>query len=280
MARNPYLPYPARIDEVIVENEARDIKTFRLAFEDSASAAEFRHLPGQFAELSLPGVGEAPFGIASSPTETGYLLFTVKRVGIFTTELHSLEPGTHLGVRGPMGKSFPWDRMAGKNLLIIGGGFAFTTLRAAIQYVLAPANRGRFGSVLAIYGARMPGELMYKNELAEWQKRDDIGVHLTVDEAGADWTQHKGVVTSVLERLKPASENTLALVCGPPVMIRFALLSLGQLGFSDDAMILSLEMRMKCGIGKCGRCNIGSKYVCKDGPVFTWEELRALPAEY
>ena len=280
MARNPYLPFPARIDQVTVENDARDIKTFRLAFEDSNGAAEFKHMPGQFAELSLPGMGEAPFGIASSPTETGYLLFTVKRMGLFTTELHSVEAGTGIGVRGPMGKPFPWERMAGKDLVIVGGGFAFTTLRAGIKYILDPAHRADFGSVLVIYGARTPGELMYKDELDEWQAQDGIDVHLTVDKADENWTQREGVVTTVLEDLKPSPENTLALVCGPPIMIRFALFSLGNLGFSDDAIILSLEMRMKCGIGKCGRCNIGGKYVCKDGPVFTWEELRALPAEY
>ena len=280
MARNPYLPYPARIDETIIENESRDIKTFRLAFEAPASAAEFQYLPGQFAELSLPGVGEAPFGIASSPTETGRLLFSVKRTGLFTEELHSLEPGTRIGVRGPMGKPFPWDRMAGKDLLIIGGGFAFTTLRSAIVYILDPANRSRFGSVLAIYGARTPGELMYRSDLAAWQARKDISVHLTVDKADEGWSQHVGVVTAVLENLTPSAQNTLAIVCGPPVMIKFTLLTLAKLGFPDDAIILSLEMRMKCGIGKCGRCNIGSKFVCKDGPVFTREELKALPAEY
>jgi NAD(P)H-flavin reductase len=280
MARNPYLPYPARIEEVAVENAARDIKTFRLAFADPESAAEFRYMPGQFAELSLPGLGEAPFGIASSPTEAGYLLFSVKRVGLFTGELHSLEAPAPIGVRGPMGKSFPWDRMEGRNLVIVGGGFAFTTLRGAITYILDPANRSRFGSVLVVYGARTPGELMYKKDLAEWQARDDIAVHLTVDEADAGWKEHKGVVPTVLEGLKPTPENTLAIVCGPPVMIRFTLLSLAKLRFPDDAIILSLEMRMKCGIGKCGRCNIGSKFVCKDGPVFTREELKALPAEY
>ena len=289
MAKNPYLPYAARIEQVQVENEAKDIKTFRLTFEDPRSAAEFQYLPGQFAELSLPGVGEAPFGIASSPTETGHLLFTVKRMGLFTTELHSLEAGAGIGVRGPMGKPFPWDRMVGKDLVIVGGGFAFTTLRAAIRYILAPANRSRFGSLLVIYGARTPGELMYQDELAEWQARDDMAVHLTVDKADAGWSQpaqppgrhrHEGVVTSVLDALRPSSKNSLALVCGPPIMIRFTLVSLNNLGFSEDAIILSLEMRMKCGIGKCGRCNIGAKYVCRDGPVFTREELRGLPAEY
>jgi len=280
MVRNPYLPYPARIEGVVVENEARDIKTFRLVFEDPANAAEFRHLPGQFAELSLPGMGEAPFGIASSPTEDDHLLFSVKRVGLFTTELHTLESGARIGVRGPMGKPFPWERMTGKNLVIVGGGFAFTTLRAVITYVLHPDNRSHFGSVLVIYGARTPGELMYRHELAEWQKRDDIDVHLTVDEADNGWGQHVGVVTAVLENLKPGPDNTLAVICGPPIMIRFTLIALEALGFLDDAIILSLEMRMKCGIGKCGRCNIGGKYVCKDGPVFSRQELRSLPAEY
>ena len=280
MVRNPYLPYPARIEGVAVENEARDIKTFRLVFEDPANAAEFRHLPGQFAELSLPGMGEAPFGIASSPTEDDHLLFSVKRVGLFTTELHTLESGARIGVRGPMGKPFPWERMTGKNLVIVGGGFAFTTLRAVITHVLHPDNRSHFGSVLVIYGARTPGELMYRNELAEWQKRDDIEVHLTVDEADNGWSQHVGVVTAVLEHLKPGPDNTLAVICGPPIMIRFTLIALEALGFLDDAIILSLEMRMKCGIGKCGRCNIGGKYVCKDGPVFSRQELRSLPAEY
>jgi NAD(P)H-flavin reductase len=280
MSRNPYLPYPARVEEVVVENEARDIKTFRLVFEDSPSAAEFRHLPGQFAELSLPGVGEAPFGIASSPTEAGYLLVSVKRVGLFTTELHSLESGAPIGVRGPMGKPFPWDRMAGKNLVIVGGGFAFTTLRALIKYILHPDHRSHFGSVLVIYGARTPGELMYRSELAEWQKRDDIDVHLTVDKADNGWNQHGGVVPAVLERLKPGPDNTLAVVCGPPIMLKFTLAALATLGFPDNAVILSLEMRMKCGIGKCGRCNIGGKYVCREGPVFTYAELKKLPAEY
>ena len=280
MARNPYLPYPARIAGVVVENEERDIKTFRLAFEDPANAAEFRHLPGQFAELSLPGVGEAPFGIASSPTETEHLLFSVKRVGLFTSELHSLEAGAPIGVRGPLGKPFPLDRMAGRNLVIVGGGFAFTTLRALIKHVLHPDHRNDYGSVLVVYGARSPGELMYASELAEWRKRKDIDVHLTVDKADNGWNQHVGVVPAVLEQLKPGPDNTLSIICGPPIMIRFTLAALSTLGFPDDAIILSLEMRMKCGIGKCGRCNIGGKYVCKDGPVFTRSELSSLPAEY
>jgi NAD(P)H-flavin reductase len=146
--------------------------------------------------------------------------------------------------------------------------------------VLHPSQREHYGSILVIYGARTPGELMYRSELAEWRKRDDIQVHLTVDQAANGWEQHVGVVPAVLEKLQPGAENTLALVCGPPVMLRFTLPTLGRLGFCDEDVILSLEMRMKCGIGKCGRCNIGGKYVCRDGPVFTRRELAALPAEY
>jgi NAD(P)H-flavin reductase len=280
MERNPYLPYPARIEGVEVENEARDIKTFRLAFEDPLHGKEFRWLPGQFAALSLPGVGEAPFGIASSPSEGEHLLFSVKRVGLFTTELHCLEPGAAIGVRGPMGRPFPWEEMVGKNLLIVGGGFAFTTLRALIAHVLHPDRRRQFGSVLVIYGARSPGELMYAHELAGWQARDDIEVHLTVDKADDGWNQHQGVVPAVLEKLAPRPENCFSIVCGPPIMLRFTLPALAKLGFPDESVILSLEMRMKCGIGKCGRCNIGGVYVCRDGPIFTRKQLQTLPAEF
>jgi NAD(P)H-flavin reductase len=170
--------------------------------------------------------------------------------------------------------------MAGRNLLVVGGGFAFTTLRALIMQVLHPSEREKYGSVQVIYGARTPGELMYRGELAEWQRRDDIQVHLTVDKSENGWQQHVGVVPAVLEKVKPDAKNSLAVVCGPPIMLRFTLPALAKLGFADDAVILSLEMRMKCGIGKCGRCNIGGKYVCRDGPVFTRRELAALPAEY
>jgi len=170
--------------------------------------------------------------------------------------------------------------MAGKNLVIVGGGFAFTTLRALIKQVLHPEERARYGSILVIYGARTPGELMYRNELAEWQKRDDIKIHLTVDKAADGWNQHVGVVPAVLEQLQPSPQNALSIICGPPIMLKFTLAALAKLGFPDDAVILSLEMRMKCGIGKCGRCNIGGKYVCKDGPVFTRQELASLPPEY
>jgi NAD(P)H-flavin reductase len=271
---------PVTIEEIRNENEARDLKTFKLTFVNPADRAAFSYMPGQFGEVSVYGTGESPFGIASSPTED-YLLFSVKLAGSVTSELHGSEPGRRIGVRGPMGNSFPWERMEGRDIVIVSGGFAFTTLRSAITYMLAGDNRKKFGNIFALYGARSPGELMYKKELADWKAGGGIDLHLTVDrEPGEPWDGKVGLVPNVLRDLKPAAKGALALVCGPPIMIRFTIPVLRDLGFAKEDIILSLENRMKCGIGKCGRCNVGSKYVCVDGPVFTFAELEKLPPEY
>ena len=277
---NPYVPYPVRIDAVTIENDERDLKTFKLVFIDPEHEKAFEYTPGQFAELSVLGKGECPIGIASSPTEEGYLLFTVKKTGVVTGELHSLAEGILIGVRGPLGKPYPIDRMKGKNVVIVGGGFAFTTLRALTQYMIADGNRSEFGEITVIYGARSPGELLYKEELKAWEARDDLKTIITVDKGDDAWQGREGFVPTVLEEVAPSSKDALMAVCGPPIMIKFTLPVVEKLGFAPSDTILSLEMRMKCGIGKCGRCNIGSKYVCKDGPVFTLEELNALPAEF
>ncbi len=277
---NPYVPYPVRIDRITIENDERDLKSFELVFLDPAHEKAFQHAPGQFAELSVLGTGECPIGIASSPTETGSLLFTVKKTGVVTEELHRSREGRVIGVRGPLGNSFPIERMKGKDLVVVGGGFAFTTLRALIRYVIHDDHRTDYGDVTVIYGARNPGELLYKAELDEWRSRDDLEAHITVDEGDENWTGHEGFVPTVLGDVAPSAEDALIVVCGPPVMIKFTLPVIERLGFAPADTILSLEMRMKCGIGKCGRCNIGSKYVCKDGPVFTLEQLSGLPAEY
>ena len=278
---NPYVPYPVTIDDIVIENEAKDLKTFKLVFEKEEDKKAFSYLPGQFAEISVLGMGESPFGIASSPTEEDYLLFSVKLAGTVTKELHSSEPGRRIGVRGPLGNSFPWDRLEGKDIVIVSGGFAFTTLRSAITYMLHKDNRGKFGKITALYGARSPGELMYKSVLDEWRKSSEIDLTLTVDkEPEEEWDGEVGLVPNVLREIAPSSEGALALVCGPPIMIRFTIPVLQDLKFEKNDIILSLENRMKCGIGKCGRCNIGSKYVCIDGPVFTLEELEELPPEY
>lgn len=278
--RNPYRPYPMVIQTITDENEARDIKTFRLAFCDQGAKESFRFTCGQFAELSLWGVGECPIGIASSPMEQEHIEFTVKRTGLVTTALHNCEQGDSIGIRGPYGNGFPMDTLEGANIVIVAGGFAFTTLRSLTNYILHPDNRGHFGDLTVIYGARSPGELIYKYDLEAWAKREDLELHVTVDAGDEDWTGLVGYVPTILKDVSPSSENALALVCGPPIMIKFSIPVLSELGFPTSRIISSLEMRMKCGIGKCGRCNIGDKYVCKDGPVFTFEELLNMPAEY
>jgi len=278
---NPYLPYPVRIESVVTETEDRNLKTFKLVFLNSGDGEKFVHSPGQFAELSIAGKGEIPIGIASSPTEQGYLLFTVNKVGVVTTELHQMKSGDIIGVRGPLGNWYPWKRMEGKNVVIIGGGFAFTTLRASIVYMLNPENRSRFGDITVIYGARTPGMLLYRDELAAWNERDDIRVHITVDAADdPEWRYNVGFVPTITQETAPSAKEAYAIVCGPPIMIKFTLPILSELGFPPERIIMSLEMRMKCGIGMCGRCNIGTEYVCKDGPVFDLAHMSRLPNEY
>lgn len=278
--KNPYLPMDTKIEDIIIENQARDIKTFKLTFVNKNDEKRFAFLPGQFAELSILGAGECPIGIASSPTEQGHLLFTVKRAGIVTTKLHRLEKGDIIGIRGPLGNTYPMKDMEGKNVLIVGGGFAFTTLRSTIKYILEDGHRNKFKDLTVIYGARNSGELIYKNELWEWEKRKDMKTYITIDNAEKSWTRRVGFVPTVLREVAPSSKQTIALVCGPPIMIKFTLPVLIDLGFTLESIFLSLEMRMKCGIGKCGRCNIGHKYVCRDGPVFSYAELQNLPQEY
>jgi NAD(P)H-flavin reductase len=278
---NPYLPYPVRIQEITVETGDRKIKTFRVVFLDPEDEAKFKYLPGQFAELSVAGKGECPIGIASSPTESGFLLFTVNKAGVVTSAIHNMTEDNILGVRGPLGNAYPFHELEGKNVVIIGGGFAFTTLRSTIVYMLHPENRGRFEDIDVVYGARDESMLLYKDELAAWQERSDINMHLTVDCSDDPFCKyHIGFVPGITEQKITTAENSVAIICGPPVMIRFTQPVLEKAGFSPEAIVMSLENRMKCGIGMCGRCNVGPEYVCKDGPVFTLAKLQTLPKEY
>ena len=278
---NPYLPYPVRIEKITIETEDRNLKTFRVTFLNPEDGNRFQYQPGQFAELSVAGKGECPIGIASSPTESGFLLFTVNRAGVVTTHLHNMDEGDIVGVRGPLGNWYPLDEMEGKNVVVIGGGFAFTTLRSTIVYMLAPENRKRFGEISVVYGARDQGMLLYKDELASWQARSDIHMHITVDCSDDPFCQyHIGFVPGITEKKITSAENSMAIICGPPIMIKFTQPVLEKVGFPPEAIIMSLENRMKCGIGMCGRCNVGAEYVCKDGPVFSLAKLNSLPKEY
>ncbi|MHB0858275.1 MAG: FAD/NAD(P)-binding protein [Anaerolineae bacterium] len=279
-AANPYVPMSMVIQCIVDETDDRTIKSFDLAFADERDAAAFSYTPGQFCELSVFGQGEAPFGIASSPTEAGFVRFTIKKAGVVTSKLHSLKPGDVIGLRGPLGNFFPLDLMRGKDLVVIGGGFAFTTLRSLIIYLLEGGERDAYGKITVVYGARTPGLLMYAEDLAAWEARDDIEVVQTIDQVVSGWSRRVGFVPAVVEEVAPSAANTVAVICGPPVMIRFTLPVMTKLGFGKEQIYTSLENRMKCGIGKCGRCNVGHKYVCLDGPVFSMAELAELPAEY
>jgi NAD(P)H-flavin reductase len=270
----------AVIRKITTENDLNDLKTFELVIQDPEERKAYRYFPGQFGMLSYFGEGECPIGIASSPTDEGFLQFTVKRTGVVTTALHNCNEGDIIGVRGPYGNGWPIEYLEGKNIVIVGGGFAFTTLRSMIKYMLHEDNRNRFGDITVVYGVRNPGELLYKDELEEWEKRDDINMVLTIDREAPNWTRKVGFVPTVLKETAPSSENAVTLICGPPVMIRFTAPVLAELGFSPDNVIMSLEMRMKCGIGKCGRCNVGDRLVCEHGPVFTQRELEDMPKEY
>lgn len=280
--KNPYLPIPVRLNKVTLENEAKDLKTFDLAFVNPQDAKAFKFVAGQFAMISINGIGEAPFGIASSPMNGAVLQFTVKRYprGVLTTALHNLSVGQVLGLRGPFGNGYPVKELESKNILVVGGGFALTTLRSLANYVLYKKNRAKFGKLTMFVAARNPGEMLYKEDLEEWSKRGDIEVIQTIDNPVEGWKGKVGYAAPVLKELAPCPENTYAVVCGPAIMIKTCLFVLFELGFPPERIVTSMEMKMKCGIGKCGRCNIGSKYVCMDGPVFTHKQLQELSGEY
>ena len=281
---NPYLPYPVTIKDIAMENEARDLKTFTFTFDNEGDREKYDFVCGQFGMLSIYGAGECPIGIASSPLDRDFVQFTVKRYdwGVATSALHNLEVGSAMGVRGPYGNGYPMKELEGENLVIVGGGFAFTTLRSTIRWMLCPDNRRKYGQITVIYGARSPDELLYKDELAAWEDSPELDMHVTVDKGDEAWQaagKTEGFVPAVLEQVAPSADGAVMLICGPPIMLKFTIPVCLKLGFKPEQIIESLEMRMSCGIGKCGKCNIGDKYVCKHGPVFTYAELEGMPKE-
>ncbi len=275
---NLYTPILTKIVDIVPENGLNDIKTIELKFVNDNEIVQY--IPGQFAEISLIGKGECPIGIASSPTEGDNIKFTIKKMGTVTSGFHALEVGDTVGIRGPCGNSWPLEDMKGKNIVVIGGGFAFSTLRSLLLWVLDDKYRKDYGDVTVIYGNRNTSEVLYRPLLEEWEKRDDIKMVLTIDREEEEWTREVGFVAAIVKKVAPSPENAVAVICGPPIMIRTAVAELVELDWKDEQILNSLEMRMKCGVGKCGRCNIGNKYVCVDGPVFSLAELKEMPNEY
>jgi len=271
---NVYLPKIAIMDRVV--EEIADVKTFYWHFEDPAEQAAFRKfLPGQFAQVSVFGAGEFPASLPPSPTEQE-LFFTVRRVGSVTAALHQLQPGDKFAVRGPYGNGFPMNQYFGQNLLFVAGGIGLIPLRSCLNYALD--NRDRYGKIQLFYGARGLKDLMYLGALREWEMTRGFECYLTVDRGDDQWTGHVGVVGSLFRKpgVTVPVENTTAFVCGPPIMFRFVIRDLLGMGFQDTNIVSTLERYMKCGVGKCGHCCIGLAYVCADGPVFTYEQIKRL----
>ena len=278
MKDNIYMPYLMEIENII--EETPDVRTFRLKFKNPEDAASFTFKAGQFGEYSVFGEGESTFCVASSPTRKGYIECTFRKVGRVTSALANLEVGDTVGFRGPYGNTFPIHEWEDKNILYIAGGIALPPMRCVIWNTLD--LRDKYKDITILYGARTVSDLVYKHELKDWEERPDVKLVTTVDPGGQtpDWKGEIGFVPTVLEKLAPSSVNTVAVLCGPPVMIKFSLIVLKKLGFNEKDIYTTLENRMKCGFGKCGRCNVGKVFVCKDGPVFTYEEILKLPEEY
>jgi NAD(P)H-flavin reductase len=269
MTGNPFVPHAATIKAVT--DLTPDVKLFNVEINDPTARAAFSYKPGQFAFLSAFGQGEGPFGICSLASRGAGVEFAIRKVGTVTAALHELEVGAQVGLRGPMGNWFPVELYKGKHIYIVGGGIGFAPLRPVVHHVLD--NRKDYGDLVIINGARTPADLTCSNEFDEWSKSSCTRLELTVDKQFEGWEGRVALIPDVITELKLSPKDAVAIVCGPPIMIKFALARLKTLGFGDDQIVTTLEQKMKCGIGKCARCNVGFCYICKDGPVFTFAQI-------
>ena len=271
---------PTLAEMVKIEQLTEKEKLFTMHLKDGH---DLGHRAGQFVGVSVFGIGEAPISVTSSPTRTrgepsranGTFELCVRSVGDVTEALHRLKPGSTVGVRGPFGNGFPIEKMRGQDVLFAPGGLGLAPLRSLINQVLD--ERETFGRVIILYGARNPSELLFKDELAKWEARDDVEFHVTVDRGDESWTGNVGVITTLFPKITVNPRSTVAVTVGPPVMYRFVLMELLSKGMQDGRIFLSLERRMKCGVGKCGHCQINNVYVCQKGPVFSYAQLKELP---
>ena len=267
-ANNIYKPIQATLEKVI--SESPTIKTFVLVPEE-----DFSFQTGQFIELTLSGTGEAPFTPSSSPLVKDRIEVTIMKAGYVTERIHQLEPGVVLGIRGPFGQGYPVGQFHGKELLIIGGGCGFAPLRSLLYKLMA--EKEKFRKITLCYGSRTPEDCIFKPFIDELRNTERFTVLRTVDQGDGAWTETVGVVTVLLEQIRVDLDHAVAVVCGPPIMMKFATIRLMEMGFSDKDIYLSLEKNMSCGLGKCGHCMMGDYFVCKDGPVFRFDQVKDLP---
>jgi NAD(P)H-flavin reductase len=274
--KNVMMPTTATILEVI--DETSDVKTFRVKIDDEEIWDKFRQKSGQVAELSVFGIGESVISITSPPTNHDYLEFCIKRTGVLTDTIHTYQAGDKIGIRGPYGNGFPVDSWKGKNLVFVAGGFALAPARSVLNYALD--KRDDYGKISLFYGARTQQDLVFRWEYDRYRNEKDMDFRVTVDCGDPTWEGPVGVVGNLLKEASPSSENAIAVICGPPIMIKFVLQDLTALGFTPDQIVTTLEGKMQCCVGLCGRCNIGSKFICKDGPVFTLAELNEINGDF
>ena len=265
---NIYIPKLAKIKKITIETDT--VKTFQLK---PLKSFKFDFIPGQFMELSAFGIGEVPLSFSSSPLDKN-MEVTVKLMGDVTHALFNLKPGECIGIRGPYGNGFSIKEIKSKNILIIGGGVALAPLRSLIRYIIQ--RRDDFGNVTIMYGSKTPNDIPFKSEVSSWKNIKGFNVFITVDKGDNYWNGDTGLVTTLFDKYNVPVDNTHVIVCGPEIMMKFTVQKLIEKGFEDSNIFLSMERRMKCGVGKCGHCNIGSKFVCQDGPVFSYKELKQL----
>ena len=270
-----YLPDIALVEEKV--EETGDVATFNLRFKDEKLQEAFGYRPGQFLEVSVFGIGEIPISITSTPSRNGSIELSIKNVGLVSNAIHRLPVGAEIGLRGPFGNGFPYEKAFGKNVLFIAGGIGLAPLRSLINFALD--NRDRFENITILYGSRTPSDLVFRGELDQWTKCPEVKTLITVDRGDEQWQGNVGVVTTLFPEADISRENAMAFVCGPPVMIPFVIRDLLKLGFSEHSIISTLERHMKCGVGKCGHCCVGDKYMCQDGPVFSYKEMKEMAEE-
>jgi NAD(P)H-flavin reductase len=275
---NLFLPHLVRI--AAARDETPDVRTIRLEFLEPDAGRQFQWDAGQFGEFSVFGAGESVFTLANAPTRPGYIECTYRAIGKVSGAIRSLSVGQVLGFRGPYGNRFPVEQWRGRDLLFVGGGIGMAALRSPLQFVLD--NRQDFGEIVVLNGARSVADMVYKEEMTEWQQTAGVRVVRAVDPGGEtpDWDGEVGLIPNVFEQLGLKADSRVVVVCGPPVMLRYMFLSLERTGYAPEQVVTTLENKMKCGLGLCGRCNIGRIFVCRDGPVFTWAQMQTLPKDF